>query len=753
MRHAHRSRRRLAAAVTAVLAVTAGALVSTPAVATPIAVRADATVVGTEAGRQDVIAYPRGAETYAAGSTGFLSSERNPEGSPTTYTYRWTRLADGVTTVLPGSYYLGSASDVIVMVRGRGAYTVYDMATGADPVEIDTSGLGTTQSLKRVSGSTLAMTVANTNGGTDLRLVSKPNGTLLDLKVAGLPGNARITRVDSSMPGTLVVLYSGTVDGVYKNRIALVDLATHKVVEDRETLRVEELSDAFVSSTHTAWIEKPTDGTATLAVAPRGTGETERFPLGVARYPSVGLVGDWVTYAVQHGDVATTPDPLHPLTARSLKTGATVRLLEHMSSAALTPDGSMLVRGGTLEHGEGLYRISVGADGNPVTTLVATTGEPTLTTLLGQDMPSVVDFDRNGGTEPLTFSFSKGNVRVSVELTHTASGKKSSAGGLTPPGDGGPATFQWDGRFTDSPAYNGDYSWTMKATPANGIGPAMESSGTLTVVRKAVARDFSNNGNSDLLVRDGAGKLVRYDSGQVVLGSMLGPLEVSPIGGGWNIYDQIIPTGNLSGAPHADLVARDRSGGLWLYEGTGATPGAPLSPRKFVGGGWQIYDKVVSGSELTGDGKADLLATDRAGVLWLYAGTGNTSAPFSPRKKIGAGWGVYNHLIAAGNLGGASGGDLLARDREGVLWLYLGKGDGSFASRTKVGGGWNAYSQLVGIGDVDRDGRADLLTHTPSKDYWKSLRFYAGTGDWRAPFTSRTSVYDPGLGQAPLSLY
>ncbi|MGW2016800.1 FG-GAP repeat domain-containing protein [Streptomyces sp. NPDC001927] len=753
MSHPHRPRQQLAAAVTAVMAVTAGTLASAPATAAPVtavpaAVRAD-TVVGTEAGQQDVLAYPRNSEIIASGTTGFLTSERKTQGSATVYTYRWTRFADGSTTVLPGANYLGSgASDVIVSVQ-KDSFKLYDMATGADPVEIDTTGRGLT--LEKVTGSTLVMKAANATGGTDLHLVSKPQGTVLDHKVSGLPGNARITRVDNGTPGTLVVLYSGNVDGTYKDRIALVDVATGEVVEDRDTLAVEQLSDAFVSPTHTAWIEKPSWGTATLAVAPRGVGQTQRFPLGPAAYPTVGLIGDWVVYAVRNGATATTPDPLHPLTARSLKTGDTVKLLEHMTSAALAPDGSMLVRGGTLEQGEGLYRVSLDSDGKPVTTLVATTGEPTETELLGQDVPGLVDFDQSGSA-PLTFTFNKGSVRVDVELTHTASGRKSGVSGLTPPGAGGPATFRWTGRFTDSPAYNGDYTWRMKATPANGIGPTMETSGALTVTRKAVAHDYSNNGNPDLLVRDGAGNLTGYDSGQVVFGSMIRPLEASKIGGGWNIYNQIIPTGNLSGSSHADLVARDKSGGLWLYEGTGAAPGAPLSPRKYIGGGWQIYDKVVGGSELTGDGKPDLLATDTAGTLWLYAGTGNTKAPFSPRKKIGSGWGIYNQITATGNLGGAPGGDLLARDKTGVLWLYLGKSDGTFASRVRVGGGWNAYTHLVGIGDIDRDGRPDLLAHTP-KGMNDSLFFYKGTGDWRAPFTSRSSVYNPGLGTAPVSLY
>jgi hypothetical protein len=47
---------------------------------------------------------------------------------------------------------------------------------------------------------------------------------------------------------------------------------------------------------------------------------------------------------------------------------------------------------------------------------------------------------------------------------------------------------------------------------------------------------------------------------------------------------------------------------------------------------------------VTGDGKADLLARDPAGSLWLYRGTGSTAAPFLARTYIGAGWSIYGAL-------------------------------------------------------------------------------------------------------------
>lgn len=38
-------------------------------------------------------------------------------------------------------------------------------------------------------------------------------------------------------------------------------------------------------------------------------------------------------------------------------------------------------------------------------------------------------------------------------------------------------------------------------------------------------------------------------------------------------------------------------------------------------------------------------ARDSAGTLWLYRGTGSTSAPFPTRTEIGGGWNTCNTLV------------------------------------------------------------------------------------------------------------
>ncbi|MEU1229982.1 VCBS repeat-containing protein [Streptomyces sp. NPDC005828] len=723
MSRARTSRPHLATAVAIALAVTAAPL-AVPAVAMTGAVTAG------QSTQQDGVPFPLDATILSSGPTGFLTVRKNV--SPAVYS--WTRYADGVATVLPGGVYVGHQRTDLVTKREDGVYKTYDMATGAAPTEIDPSGLSDgTHTVRGVAGSTLIATVTDATGGTGIHLLSKPQDTLLDREVTGLPSDAVITRVDTDSPDTAVVLYSGTVDGTRRTRAAIVDIASAAVVEEHDTGVVDGHSDTALSSTYLAWVEQPTPTTTTVAVTRRDTGETRRFPLTYAFKLTIALTGDWVTYALPGSRDFPSASTLQQLTARSLTTGESVKLLEYAVSAASGPDETQLVRGGTLAQGEGLYRIAAGPDGGtPVATLVASTGESTALVVTDQNVPDMIDFDNNGGTARLAWTFDRKTSWVKVVLTHTASKKKWTyySDRATEP----TAVVDWDGTFTDGiAAHNGAYTWQMSAGPFNGIGPAAQASGSFTVTRRTVPHDFTDNGTPDLLARDDSdGRLIAHDGTKAALGT------------GWNAYDRLVAPGDLAGEPYGDVVARDKSGVLWLHQGTSRA----LAPRVRVGGGWQIYSLITGGSDLDGDARPDLVATDKAGDLWLYKGTGNATAPFAPRTKIGHGWGVYNKLTATGNIAGGPAGDLVARDTAGVLWLYLGKGDGTFAARTRIGGGWNTYKDIAGIGDVDRDGRPDLLGYDTARHLYR----YKGTGDWRTPFAARVAT-DVDLTAVPFTVF
>ncbi|MCT4352609.1 hypothetical protein M5362_05600 [Streptomyces sp. Je 1-79] len=355
-----------------------------------------------------------------------------------------------------------------------------------------------------------------------------------------------------------------------------------------------------------------------------------------------------------------------------------------------------------------------------------------------ENVPQAVTFSPAERGTRLEWQFNQLDVDVVVELTHVATGRKTV---LESPWD--PDTeFAWvhwsDTYGPHYSTYSGAYTWKMTATPSTGSGPGVQRAGSLTLTLVPDAHDFNDTREPDVLVRDSSGTLSAYDIDELYRMretecDWIGPCEPpvkdparTVLGTGWNTYTLMSAPGDLGGTPAEDVVGRDRDGVLWLHRGDKGK----LLPRTKVGGGWNVYNKLVGGADLTGDGRGDLLATDTSGALWLYRSTGNTKAPFSARKKIGGGWGIYNLMTGAGNLAGGPGGDLLARDRDGVLWLYLGKGDGTFTARRKVGGGWQKYSYLVPAG-ANYPGSADLYAIGPS-----GSALYWGRGSVDRPFSS-----------------
>ncbi|MFE9536525.1 FG-GAP repeat domain-containing protein [Streptomyces sp. NPDC006691] len=172
------------------------------------------------------------------------------------------------------------------------------------------------------------------------------------------------------------------------------------------------------------------------------------------------------------------------------------------------------------------------------------------------------------------------------------------------------------------------------------------------------------------------------------------PESGKPIGGGWNIYDKVLSPGNLAGAQGYDIIARDKAGVLWLYLGYG---NGTVASRIKVGGGWDAYTQIAGKGDLDGDGKADIVARDKAGVLWFYKGTGSYSAPFAGRTKIGAGWNAYNTLVSTGDVDLDGKTDLIAREPNGNLWLYKGTGNAAapYQSRVKIGSGYQIYRLMT----------------------------------------------------------
>ncbi|WP_199565823.1 S8 family serine peptidase [Spongiactinospora rosea] len=194
----------------------------------------------------------------------------------------------------------------------------------------------------------------------------------------------------------------------------------------------------------------------------------------------------------------------------------------------------------------------------------------------------------------------------------------------------------------------------------------------------------------------------------------------------------------------ADVLARDATGDLYLYPGTGA-PG--FKPRYRVGSGFNASNALVT-ADLTLDGKADLITRKTStGELLLFAHTGDPTAPFTGTGTVvGTGFDASNGLLAGDfTLDGRA--DLISRKAStGELLLFAHAGDPTAPFRGTgtgivVGTGFDAGNALL-PGDLTLDGKADLLTRKTSTG---ELLLFAHTGNPTAPFTGTGTVVGTGF--------
>ncbi|SED21111.1 Repeat domain-containing protein [Streptomyces sp. TLI_105] len=191
------------------------------------------------------------------------------------------------------------------------------------------------------------------------------------------------------------------------------------------------------------------------------------------------------------------------------------------------------------------------------------------------------------------------------------------------------------------------------------------------------ASSFDPNGESDVL--------------EVWNGHLY--VERKDFGGGWGIYDLLVGPGDLNGDGSGDLLARDRSGNLYLYQTD--RRGTKLYNRVHVSRGWDTYNWIYGAGDYTDDGLTDILARTKTGTLYLFPGTGKPTVPFKARIKLGEGFNAYTKLVGTGDLTGDGKGDFVAATAAGDLYRFDGgAAKNFFAPRVKIGYGYQTYNGL-----------------------------------------------------------
>ncbi|MGF9663793.1 peroxidase family protein [Arthrobacter crystallopoietes] len=230
--------------------------------------------------------------------------------------------------------------------------------------------------------------------------------------------------------------------------------------------------------------------------------------------------------------------------------------------------------------------------------------------------------------------------------------------------------------------------------PGNGTGgldarTLMGRSGWNAMSAITSTGDFDGDGTADVIAKDrvGTGQLWLYP------GNGTGGLEPRVLLGrsGWNAMNTLFSGGDMNGDGDTDLMARDGNGRLWTYPGTGA---GRLQARILTGSsGWNSITSLLSAGDSDGDGTTDVLARTSDGRLWLYPGAGN--ARLGSRSQMGTGWNTMRAIFSPGDLSGDGTSDVVASHSDGRLLLYPGNGTGGLQAGRVIGtSGWTAMSIL-----------------------------------------------------------
>jgi GH25 family lysozyme M1 (1,4-beta-N-acetylmuramidase) len=274
--------------------------------------------------------------------------------------------------------------------------------------------------------------------------------------------------------------------------------------------------------------------------------------------------------------------------------------------------------------------------------------------------------------------------------------------------------------------------------PASGLAPGRPAgTGWSQLSSINSGGDLNGDGRPDLIARGASGTLW-FAAGQAS-GKYGSPI---PISQGWSGYKSVVTGYDFNGDGKPDVLALDTVGNLWFFAGTGQTGNggqwsSGLTPGIPVSTGWGPFAQIMASGDLNGDGNPDLLARDATGILWFFGGTGTTGASgwwssgLRSGVAISTGWTSFTAIVAPGDLNRDGHADVLARTGWGTLLFFAGTGSTGASQWTsglnagqEISVGWNGFDPIIGAGDTNGDGSPDLVAGGNSGN----LTMFAGNG-------------------------
>ncbi|MGQ4361726.1 FG-GAP-like repeat-containing protein [Streptomyces sp. SAS_272] len=176
---------------------------------------------------------------------------------------------------------------------------------------------------------------------------------------------------------------------------------------------------------------------------------------------------------------------------------------------------------------------------------------------------------------------------------------------------------------------------------------------------------------------------------------------------------------DADGDDKADLVAADATGSLWLYPGNGN--GGWSSAATYIGSGLSTHTFAGIG-DFNSDGYADTVAMTPAGTLRLLPGDVGHDL-LTPVSNFPSSWSGYAFAgVADFNRDGKA--DVIGRHPDGTLSLFPGTGTGaSLGTTVQIGTGWSSFA-FAGVADLNGDAKPDVIVRDTTGTLW----LYPGNG-------------------------